>query len=130
MKKMLFLLLVLMSCEPAYATEYRGGFDDLFTAPRSDLQSHALVAGGCTVIGAYGLETLTLPRHDEVAAILCLAAVSSKEWLKDTHVDRGDLGANAVGALGGYVLKKLLPGSPLVVTYSKRGWATGIKFTW
>lgn len=113
----LLLLAVLLAMPTAQGADIHGNATDIFRygyGQRPDLYSHAGVTGACTIVGGYALRTLDVRYADEIGAVGCFLAVSSKEW-QDQWIDRGDIGANVVGAAVGYIIKKALPDSPIRV---------------
>jgi len=88
-----------------------GSFDDKFRyscSERSDLCSHMGLTYAGAVVGGYALQEAGIEYADEIAAVGSFALLTSKEFVKDDWVDRGDIGANALGALSGYITRKFL----------------------
>ena len=109
MKKLIVLLTILLALSACGNRPIRGGFTDKFKydcGTRSDLCSHMAMAYTGAVVGGYALESADVEYADEIAAVGSFVLLSSKEFTKDQWVDRGDIGANALGALSGYLTRK------------------------
>ena len=102
MKKAYSLIALLLIASPVMALELNadmnkpmvGAYDDMFSEFRPDFRAHAWTAIGTTITVGGVMKAMDVRYTWLIAPTVSAIAISSKEWLKDHRVDRGDIGVN------------------------------------